>query len=197
MNLENVIEGYLLYFVLPIWVLAGAADALCHKRSHIEVTTGPLESVIHLLMMAEVGAGVLAAMFLEVNGAVLLFLGAMWLLHEVTSYWDLHYAASNRKVEPWEQRVHDYLALLPLVALVLVTLLSWPQFLSIFGLGSEPFDGSIRLKAEPLSATYVLLLLGAIFCFNVLPYLLELGRGIAAAKRGSTKEPLPAHRAGR
>ena len=30
----------LMYFVLPIWLLAGFADWLCHRASHIESTTG-------------------------------------------------------------------------------------------------------------------------------------------------------------
>jgi hypothetical protein len=187
MNLETAIEGWLLYFVLPTWVIAGAADGLCHKQAHIELTAGPLESVIHLLMLAEVGAAVLAALFLEINGGILIFLFSMWLLHEVTSYWDLHYASSRRDVAPWEQRVHDYLAVLPLLALVLVSLLNWSQFLAIFGLGPQPLDASIRLKADPLSPIYLVLLLGAIFCFNILPYVFELVRGLTAAGRTPAK----------
>jgi len=176
MNLENVVQGILLYFVLPIWVVTGAADALCHKIARIERNTGPVESVIHLIMGAEVGAAVLVALCLELTGAVLLFLLAMWVVHEVTSYLDLSYASSRRFVPPWEQRVHDYLAVLPLLALVLVTLLSWGQVLALFGLGSQPLDSGLRLKDHPLSTTYLVGLLSSIFLFNFLPYLLELAR---------------------
>jgi hypothetical protein len=56
----------LMYFILPVWLLAGFADWLCHRASHTETTTGPKESLIHLLMFAEVGVPLLAAMFLEV-----------------------------------------------------------------------------------------------------------------------------------
>jgi len=199
MNLQDAIEGYLLYFILPVWVVVGAADWLCHKQARIELTSGPRESFIHLLMLAEVGAAVLAALFLEITGGVLLFLGAMWLLHEVTSYWDLHYASSRRDVAPWEQRVHDYLGVWPLLALILVTLLHWPQFLAIFGLGPESLDASIRLKAKPLSLSYVVLLLSAIFFFNLLPFLFELGRGLKAAGRGAirpARSNAPEHKRG-
>ena len=51
----------LMYFVLPVWLLAGFADWLCHRASHIETTTGAKESLIHLLMFAEVGGPLLAA----------------------------------------------------------------------------------------------------------------------------------------
>jgi len=40
----------LMYFVLPIWLLSGFADWLCHRATHIETTTGAKESLIHLLM---------------------------------------------------------------------------------------------------------------------------------------------------
>ncbi len=148
MDLENVVQGILLYFALPLWVLVGAADALCHKICRIELTTGPLETVIHLLMAAEIGAAVLAALFLQINSAVLMFLAALWVLHEATSYWDLHYASSQRVIPPWEQRVHDYLTAVPLLALVLVALLAWGQLLAIFGLG----PGAIR-RRDPLQGS--------------------------------------------
>jgi hypothetical protein len=47
----------LMYFVLPVWLLAGFADWLCHRASHIETTTGPKESLIRLLMFAEAAGG--------------------------------------------------------------------------------------------------------------------------------------------
>jgi hypothetical protein len=184
MNLESIAQGILLYFVLPIWVVTGAADALCHKITHIERTTGLVESFIHLAMLAEVGAGVLAALFLELTGAILVFLVALWVLHEVTSYLDLHYASHRRFVPPWEQRVHDYLAVLPLLALVLVALLSWGQVLAVFGLGPQSMDYGIRLKEHPLSPIYLSLLLSAIFLFNVLPYVLELARCLRGSGQG-------------
>jgi hypothetical protein len=49
----------LMYFVLPLWLAAGFADWLCHRASHSE-TTGAKESLIHLLMFAEMGAPPLA-----------------------------------------------------------------------------------------------------------------------------------------
>jgi hypothetical protein len=30
----------LMYFILPVWLVAGFADWLCHRASHIETTTG-------------------------------------------------------------------------------------------------------------------------------------------------------------
>ena len=38
----------LMYFVLPIWLMAGFSDWLCHRASHIETITRAKESLIHL-----------------------------------------------------------------------------------------------------------------------------------------------------
>jgi len=179
----TIIEAALLYFVMPLWILAGFADWLCHRIARIEYSAGPTESVIHLLMMAEAGLAVLAALFLEITGAIMVFLFGLWLVHEVTSYWDLHYASSRRVIAPWEQRVHDYLANAPLLALLLVAILHWTQVAAIFGTGPEPFDGGIRLKQEPLAMGYILGVLGTILVLNILPFLFELARTVTAASR--------------
>jgi hypothetical protein len=42
----------LLYFIMPVWFLAGFADYLCHRATDIAHTTGPKESLLHLLMTA-------------------------------------------------------------------------------------------------------------------------------------------------
>ena len=182
MTVESITEGILLYFVLPLWVLTGAADALCHRICRIEATSGVLETVIHLLMAAEIGAALVAALFLELTGLVLVSLLVLWAVHEATSYWDLHYASSRRFIPPWEQRVHDYLAVIPLLALVLIAILHWTQVLAIVGLGPQPFDHTIRLKDDPLPAMYLGSLLSAIFLFNLVPYLFELARGLRRKK---------------
>jgi len=50
-----------MYFVLPLWLAAGFADYLCHRASHIEATSGPKESALHLLQFAEMAIPTLAA----------------------------------------------------------------------------------------------------------------------------------------
>jgi hypothetical protein len=44
-----------MYFVLPVWLAAGFADYLCHRAASIETTSGPKESLLHLLQLAEMG----------------------------------------------------------------------------------------------------------------------------------------------
>src|SRR4051812_22729439 len=98
----------LMYFVLPVWLLAGIADWLCHRATGIERTTGAKESLLHLLMFAEIGLPLLAAIFLEINAAILVAMIASCVAHHATAIWDVRYAASARAVLPIEQHVHSF-----------------------------------------------------------------------------------------
>jgi hypothetical protein len=99
----------LMYFVLPVWLIAGFADWLCHRATHIESTTGAKESLIHLLMFVEVGIPLLAAMFLEINALIIAVMMIVFVLHEATAIWDVRYATTARTVTPIEQHVHSFL----------------------------------------------------------------------------------------
>jgi hypothetical protein len=183
MDTAQFTETYLLFVVLPLWLAAGIVDWFCHRAAHIELNAGPRESLIHLLMLAEAAVPLLLALFFEISGLVLLVMIAGWLLHEVTSYWDVRYATAHRRVSAFEQRVHDYLGVVPFLALSLVFVLHWPQALALVGLGPEPMSWAVAWKRPPLPVGYVAGLLGAVAVFEVLPYLEELWRGLRARER--------------
>jgi hypothetical protein len=48
-----LLQKVLLYGVLPLWMLAGFGDWLCHRVEHIEHTAGTKESALHWAMLAE------------------------------------------------------------------------------------------------------------------------------------------------
>ena len=97
----------LMFFIAPVWLLAGCADWLCHRATHIESTTGAKESLIHLLMFAEVGVPMLAVLFLQVNALTIVVMIAAFFAHEATALWDVSYAITAREVTPLEQHVHN------------------------------------------------------------------------------------------
>ncbi|WP_363213799.1 hypothetical protein [Mesorhizobium sp.] len=138
----------LMYFVMPIWLIAGFADWLCHRATHIESTTGAKESLIHLLMFVEVGIPLLAAMFLEVNSLIIALMMVVFLIHEATAIWDVRYATTARTVSPVEQHVHSFLEMIPLMGLVSVVSLHWGQFLALFGVGALRVLASISLGSS-------------------------------------------------
>src|ERR1043165_114164 len=166
----------LMYFILPLWLAAGFADYLCHRAAHIENTTGPKESALHLLQFAEMAVPTLAAIFLEINALILLTGIICLILHEATAIWDVRYAYATREVKPIEQHIHSFLEMLPLMGLTIIAVLHWEQFLALFGLGTERADFGIRLKEPPLPWIYVTVTLALVLLFEVLPYLEELAR---------------------
>lgn len=163
----------LMFLVLPLWVAAGFADWACHRRTKIALTSGLKENLLHWLMFAEIGAGVAAVALLEINAAVLLIVLVVFLLHQLTVYWDLHYSTLLRDVGPFEQMVHSFMEILPLLSLALLSLLAWPQAQALVGLGDMPADWLLRLKQEPLPPEYLKAAGLLVAIFNVLPMLQE------------------------
>ncbi len=190
MSMEaEVTRSVLMYFVLPLGLVAGFADYLCHRASNIATTSGPKESLIHLLMLTEISIAVVTAMTFQINAAVILLMIIVWAAHEATAVWDVTFAHHRREVTPIEQWVHSYLGVLPLLSLVLVVVLHWSQFLALFGLGAEAPRFEIIWKDPPLPWGYVLPIIAATVLFEVLPYFEELIRGLRARLRSRRIEP--------
>ena len=175
---DDVTVAALMYFVLPLWLVAGFTDYLCHRAAHIEDNSGPKESAIHLLMFAEMAVPTLAAIVLEINSLVFAIMIVSFMLHEATALWDVSYANATRGISPFEQHVHSFLEMLPLMGLVMIATLHWEQFLALFGLGHEAARWDLALKERPLPWPYVLTMLTAVLLFEVLPYLEELARTV-------------------
>ncbi len=123
------------------------------------------ETALHWLMFAEVGVPMLAAVFLKVNALLLLFMGACWIAHEVTTHMDLRLAIATRYVSAFGQQVLAFLDVLPVVAILLLALLHWDQAGALLGLGAAAADFSLSLKPPP-SASELILLFAAISVFG-------------------------------
>ncbi|MET9266615.1 hypothetical protein [Amycolatopsis sp. NPDC004079] len=96
---ETATLRYLLYGILPAWLVPGLLDWWQHRRTRIEDTAGVRESLIHLLMMAEVGLPITLALLCEINPLVLTIMAATIAAHEATALWDVKTAVeSDREV---------------------------------------------------------------------------------------------------
>jgi hypothetical protein len=179
---SSAAQAVLMYFVLPVWLAAGFADYLCHRASSIETTSGWKESLLHLLQLGEMAIPTLAAIFLEINALIIGVMIVCLIAHEATAIWDVSYAYRRREITPTEQHVHAFLEMLPVMGLLIVVTLHWEQFVSLFGLGQERADITIRLRQPPLPWLYVSVILFLVVFFEVLPYLEELVRGIRRRK---------------
>lgn len=122
-SLSAAIWNVLGFGVLPLWLAAGGADWWCHRRSLIERTSGPRESLLHLALFLEIALPVSLALWLEVNALLLAIMAAGVFAHMLTSWADTRFAQPRRHLSPIEQQVHSWLEMLPLFALVSVALL--------------------------------------------------------------------------
>lgn len=87
-GMETATRRLMLGGVFPLWLAAGAADWYLHRRSKIEETAGPRESLIHHLMLAETGVPVMLGLFCEVNAGVLAAAYGAAGAHSLTALWD-------------------------------------------------------------------------------------------------------------
>jgi hypothetical protein len=176
----------LLYVVIPCWIAAGFLDWLLHRRSNISTTSGPLESVFHLLLLIEVGLPLAVILLCEVTAVTLLLLLCGSVLHSVTVLVDTTYASSRRLITPLEQSVHAYLEVLPYTALLLLTSVHWPIVKEIGEAVQREVRQEywgLRWRNPPLPSAYLVGLFTSAATFAVLPYIEELFRGLHAQRR--------------
>lgn len=174
--MDSPVRAILMYGLVPLWICAGLGDWLCHKRTRIESNAGVPESIMHSLMMAEVGVPVLLALFLEINAALFAVMIAGAAVHAVTAWIDVQYASARRDIRPVEQHMHSLLEVLPIAAIALLAAAYWDQFIALFGQGDAVADFSLRPKTDPLPPAYLTGLLVTIALFVAAPYAEELVR---------------------
>lgn len=182
MDQALLVRYYILYFILPLWVLAGLIDYFLHKRTHIEETSGTKESILHILQLGEAGIPVILALLFEVNALIIAVMLVALIVHEATALWDVTYAHTRRYISPWEQHIHSFLEVLPIMAISFVTVLYWNQFLALLSVGPEAPRFVFEPKASPLPSSYLATLIGSILICIVLPYGEELWRCMAASR---------------
>ncbi len=175
----------LAFVVLPLWVLAGFADYWCHRTTFIEKATGARESALHWLMLGEVAIPVLAVLFFQVNALVLALMIPFLIAHEITGWVDLKVAMATRNITAFEQQVHSVLEMTPLMAMLLIYILHWPQALAIFGAGTQAAEWRLVWQPSPLGALAPPLISFAVLA--ILPYAEEFVRGLRAQARGQVK----------
>jgi hypothetical protein len=189
-DVETATRRFLLYFMLPAWLVPGVVDWVWHKRTDIEHTSGGGESLIHCLMMHEVGVPVMMGLLMEINPLTLSIMLGHTLVHEATAFVDVAYATNHkRQVLPREQHTHSFLEVVPFMAVSSLICLHWEQFLAIWGKGPAKAKWRFALKKERLPSRYLRSILAAIGAFLAVPYANELWRCVRAQRRGEALPP--------
>ncbi|WP_229820894.1 MULTISPECIES: diguanylate cyclase [Streptomyces] len=173
-----------MYGLLPSWFVPGVADWVMHRRTRIEETSGTKESLIHALMMTEIGVPIALTLRYEVNPLLLSVQLAGAAAHEATALWDVRTAVdSGREVTPAEQHVHSFLESLPFAALASLMCLHADQVRSLLaGGGADPGAWRLLPRRRPLPPGYLAGIGLAIGTCVVLPYGEELRRCLRTAR---------------
>ncbi|MET9905417.1 diguanylate cyclase [Streptomyces sp. NPDC006476] len=184
-DVADVTTRYLLYGLLPGWFAPGLADWVMHRRTRIEDTSGTKESLIHSLMMAEIGVPIALTLRYEVNPLLLSVQLGGAAVHEATALWDVRTAVgSDREVKPVEQHIHSFLESLPFGALAALMCLHADQVTSLLrGGGGDPDAWRLVPRRRPLSRGYLAGIAVAIGTCVVLPYGEELLRCVRTGRR--------------
>ncbi len=175
-DIAQIANNYLLYFLVPAWIVPGLADYFCHRRSRIEATSGLLESVLHCLLMVVIGIPISLCLLFEINSLVIVLAIAAYIVHQGLVLWDVSYAVTKRIVTPIEQHIHGYLEALPFTAMSFIVCLYWGQAQALIGLGTESADFGLHWKAKPLDASYLSIVSSVVFLFLAVPYGEEVWR---------------------
>jgi hypothetical protein len=145
--------------------------------AQIERTSGTRESLIHLLMMTEVGVPLTLCLLCEINPLILTMIMCSIAAHEATARWDVSTAEhSGREVTTWEQHVHSFLESMPIMAASTLGCLHWRQVRELLG-GIRNREAWRRLlEAGTTTHRYLAAIGAAVVGAIVVPYGEELLR---------------------
>jgi hypothetical protein len=182
LSTDTLILACILYGCLPLWVIMGFADYLCHRRSEIEYTSGARESILHIIMGAQIGIPVFLGLYFEINVLLLLLAFAILMVHEWFAHQDVRYALHRREISLAEMHVHSFLEVLPFVVVLLIIVKRWPAFVALITLD---WGGQLALvpKAIPVESSYIAAYFAFMMVAGVAPYIEEFRRWRRAPRR--------------
>ncbi len=186
-TLERTIRLYQLAVILPLWIAAGSADYVLHRRSHIEETSGIGESALHGVGISLAALPVLGGLFFEVNAGVLAVMITGFASHLGMTIWDVSFASQRREVTPTEQHVHALLELVPFSALSFLLCTHHDQALALIGRGAAKPDFRLVRKRKPLCVAAVGATITAFTLLVAIPYGEEFIRCYRFRHRGDDR----------
>src|SRR5688572_3918960 len=166
MDIRELLQTLLVWGLYPVWLLAGAGDYLCHRQTDIEHTSGTRESWLHLLQFASLLIAFAAAVLVNLNAIVFGIMVVLVIAHSVLAHVDVSYTDGRRHISPFEQLVHGFMDVLPLVAVALIGVLHWAEI-------SSPPSTIFSVRPPDLGR---LLLVGSFAVLSGVPILEELAR---------------------
>ncbi|MBM4291112.1 MAG: diguanylate cyclase [Deltaproteobacteria bacterium] len=186
-EVNDLILSLILYGLLPLWVLAGFVDYVCHWRTKIHENSGGWESLMHLCMGGQVALPMWLALTCKINVLILLLCFIVLITHEVVAHYDVLYARTARHISVWEVHAHSFLETIPFFITALVVCRNWEAFMQLITLDWAGHMG-LELRDEPIGSevgdrTFVARYFVLVILSGLLPYLEELTRCLRYAHR--------------
>ena len=173
---ESASTRYVLFVLVPLWIVPGVLDWYWHKQTDIENTSGLKESLIHSLMMGEVGVPILLGLLFEINPLALTFMAAALAAHSATAIWDVSLAVHHREVTPREQHTHSFLEVLPFMGMAFAATLHGDATRRLLTGKTRSGDWNLKVKRPRLPIPYLAGVAGLIALGVLLPYANEAVR---------------------
>lgn len=172
-------EFWLAYCGYLIWLLAGLADFVCHRRTDLPFTSGVAESTTHLLELALLGVGVILVLAFDIGPSVLWVLLALVVAHAIVGYVDTRTAFAHRRVVlPVEQHIHSVLDMAPIIAFAWIVIATWPAATS------ASWQLELRRPALSMGVWLAVIVPPALLC--VVPAMLEFRMAWRARRSGQS-----------
>jgi hypothetical protein len=169
--MRNGLAALLIWGIYPAWLLAGAGDYLCHRKTDIERTSGTTESWLHVTQFVCLAVAFACAVLLQTSTAVYVVLVALVVAHSLLSYIDVRYTDGRRRISPIEQSIHGFMDVLPLVAVAVLGVQQWQEIRA----------GSMTFALHPSMSLERVLLLSSFAVLAGLPVLEELLRTLRSS----------------
>lgn len=180
MDLRTLLIGFLGWALYPMWLAAGALDYLCHRRTDIEHTSGPVESWLHVAQFACIGVLLSLALLVQPTLAVWIAMLFIAVTHSALAFIDVSYTIKRRPVTPLEQLAHNFLDVIPLFTVGLIGVLNWTAMQD----ATSTMTQSAGLS-DAISPGARTLVLGSFVVLAGSPILEELIRSLRARRGGS------------
>ena len=118
---------------------------------------------------------------------MLLLLVVAALIHTRTAWWDVAYAERRRRITPFEQVVHGFLIVIPVIGTALIFAQQWDRFRAIWS--AVPSDWSLRWKRNSIPSLYLAAVLLPAGAFAAIPAAGRIRAVLARATARNVKRP--------
>jgi hypothetical protein len=174
--IDVLVFDLVLYGCLPLWLIMGLLDYICHRLTKIEENSGLKESLYHALMGVQIGVPIFLGLYFQINVLILLIIVASLIFHVWVAHCDVQYARNSRPISMLEMHVHSFLETLPFFTVALLICINWGAFVDLITLHWAGHLSLVFCRTQGVTTNYVASYVALMLFADVLPYAEEFLR---------------------